>query len=283
MTDRPLLPATAPDHPPRPTPSASAQPTDPAARLRDVLAELGIRPAVPLIVHASLHGTGLAPFLVRDALLAASGVAGTLVVPAFTPENSDTSREYRAATHGLTEREKAAFRASMPPFAPDSSPCHSMGALAECVRTTPGAVRSTHPQTSFAGLGPRAAELLGGHDPHCHLGERSPLAALYAADAQILLLRVGFEVCSAFHLAEYRTTPPAPRRTYRCVMGERGNWISYEDLALDDGDFGVMGQRLPRELVMEREWAGKTVTLCAMRAVVDHAVDQMAGYRFGMT
>ncbi|GAQ68485.1 AAC(3) family N-acetyltransferase [Streptomyces turgidiscabies] len=244
---------------------------------------MGIRAGAPLIVHASLRGTGVAPSLVRDCLLARSGAGGTLVVPAFTPENSDTSRAYRASTEGMTEREKAAFRASMPPFAPDSTPCPSTGALAECVRTTPGAVRSTHPQTSFAGLGPRAAELLGRHDPHCHLGERSPLAPLYAADAQILLLRVGFEVCSAFHLAEYRTAPPAPRRTYRCVVGERGNWISYEDLVLDDSDFGAIGERLPRELVREREWAGKTVTLCDMRAVVDHAVDQMASYRPGLT
>ncbi|WP_405816353.1 AAC(3) family N-acetyltransferase [Streptomyces sp. NBC_01390] len=248
-----------------------------------MLVELGVRPGAPLIVHASLRGAGLGPSLVRDCLLGQLGAGGTLVVPAFTPENSDTSLAYRTATEGLTEREKAALRASMPPFVPDSTPCPSTGALAECVRTTPGAVRSTHPQTSFAGLGPRAAELLGAHDPHCHLGERSPLAALYAADAQILLLRVGFDVCSAFHLAEYRMTPPAPLRTYRCVVGERGNWISYEDLVLDDSDFGVIGKRLPRELVVEREWAGKTVTLCAMRDVVDHAVDQMAGYRPGLT
>ncbi|MGW3650779.1 AAC(3) family N-acetyltransferase [Streptomyces sp. NPDC000878] len=256
---------------------------NPAAQLRDVLAELPIRPTTPLLVHASLHGTTLTPSLVRDTLLTTLGPAGTLIVPAFTAENSDTSRAYHTATERLTEREKAAFRASMPPFEPDTTPCRSMGALAECVRTTPGAVRSAHPQTSFAGLGPRAAELLGRHDPHCHLGERSPLAALYAADAQILLLRVGFEVCSAFHLAEYRTTPPAPRRTYRCVVGRTGNWISYEDLALDDSDFGVMGKRLPCELVVEREWAGKGVVLLGMRAVVDHAVDQMAGYRTGMT
>lgn len=297
--------ATTPGPPPRPTPpiftittgparsttttpSPSPRPavrpvTERVAQLRDTFAELGIRPDTPLLVHSSLRGTGVAPSLVRDALLDALGSGGTLVVPAFTPENSDSSRAYLAATEGLTEREKAGFRAAMPPFVPDSTPCRSMGALAESVRTTPGAVRSGHPQTSFAGLGPRAAELLGRHDPACHLGEDSPLAALYAADAQILLLRVGFEVCSAFHLAEYRTTPPAPRRTYRCVVSERGNWISYEDLVLDDSDFGLMGKRLPRELVVRREWAGKTVTLCAMRAVVDHAVDQMAGYRSGMT
>jgi aminoglycoside 3-N-acetyltransferase len=165
-----------------------------------------------------------------------------------------------------------------------------MGVLAECVRTTPGAVRSGHPHTSLAGLGPRAGELLGDHDPHCHLGERSPLAKLYAADAQVLLFRVGFEVCSAFHLAEYRMRPAPARRAYHCVRGETGHWTSYEDIVLHDGDFGAIGARLPRDLVTEREMAGKAVLLFGMREAVDLAGVQMcragvrmSGYRQGLT
>lgn len=244
-----------------------------------VLGELGIRRGGVLMVHASLSGTGTAPEQVRDALLAALGPDGTLVVPAFTPENSDTSRAHKALVAGLDEQEARAFRKAMPPFEPDATPCPTMGALAECVRTTPGSMRSTHPQTSLAGLGPRAAELLGGHHPHCHLGERSPLARLYEADAQVLLLRVGFEVCSAFHLAEYRMTPPPPRRTYRCVVGYRGNWISYEDAALDDSDFAAVGQRLPSDLLVRREWSGRAVVLFRMRPVVDDATRQLSRYR----
>ena len=125
----------------------------------------------------------------------------------------------------------------MPPYEPDTTPCPTMGALAECVRTTPGAVRSAHPQTSLAGLGPRAAELLGGHDPHCHLGERSPLARLYAADAHVLLLRVGFEVCSALHLAEYRMTPPPPTPDVPLRGRGEGQLDRVRGLALDDSDF----------------------------------------------
>ncbi|PZH05157.1 AAC(3) family N-acetyltransferase [Streptomyces sp. NTH33] len=231
------------------------------------------------MVHASLRGTGTAPERVRDALLAALGPDGTLVAPAFTPENSDTSRAHQALIEGLDEQEVRAFREAMPPFEPHATPCPTMGALAECVRTTPGAVRSAHPQTSLAGLGPRAAELLDEHHPHCHLGERSPLARLYGADAQVLLLRVGFEACSAFHLAEYRTTPPPPRRTYRCVTGNRGNWISYEDAALDDGDFADVGQRLPSDLLVRREWSGRAVVLFRMRPAVDDAVSQLSRCR----
>lgn len=245
--------------------------------------ELGVRSGGTLLVHASLGGTGLRDTDVRDTLLGALGPHGTLVVPTFTPENSDTSRAYRALTEGLDEREKAAFRAGMPPYEPDTTPCPTMGVLAECVRTTPGAVRSAHPQTSLAGLGPRAAELLSDHDPTCHLGERSPLARLYAAGAHVLLLRVGFEVCSALHLAEYRMTPAPPTRTYRCVVEEKGNWTSYEDLALNDGDFAAIGALLPRDLLSERAFSGKTAVLFAMRDVVDAATVRMSGYRYEMT
>lgn len=254
-----------------------------AARLRDDLAEWGVRPGGVLMVHSSLSGTGLAPVAVRDALLSALGPDGTLVVPAFTPENSDTSREYQAFTEGMTEREKAEFRAGMLPFEKDATPCPTMGALAECVRTTPGAVRSAHPQTSFAAAGRRAEELLSDHDPRCHLGERSPMAALYEADAQVLLLRVGFGVCTAFHLAEYRMTPPPPLRRYRCVVEDKGNWTEYEDLSLDDGDFAAIGALLPHGLVTERQFAGKQTFLFGIRDAVDTARHLMSGYRAEMT
>ncbi|MEU6534395.1 AAC(3) family N-acetyltransferase [Streptomyces sp. NPDC047000] len=237
---------------------------------------LGVRPGGVLLVHASLSGTGLSPAAVRDALLDVLGPKGTLIMPAFTPENSDTSERHRALTAGLTEDEKARYRAAMPAFDPAVTPCPAVGALADCVRTTPGAVRSAHPHTSFAAIGPRARDLLAGHDPSCHLGERSPLARLYAARAQILLFRVGFEACSALHLAEYRMTPPPPTRTYRCAAGH-GEWISYEDIVLDDSDFAAIGALLPDGLVAEGEFGGKTATLVEMRDTVDAARRQMSG------
>ncbi|MER5879165.1 AAC(3) family N-acetyltransferase [Streptomyces sp. NPDC001910] len=231
------------------------------------------------MVHASLHGSGLRAEQVRDTLLDALGPDGTLVVPAFSPENSFTSRAYKDLTAGMPAEQEAAFRASLPPFDPATTPCPTMGPLAECVRTTPGAVRSHHPHTSFAGLGPRAAELLAVHAPHCHLGEESPLGALYAADARILLFRVGFEVCSAFHLAEYRLRPAPPPRPYSCVTGEPGHWITYEDITLYDGDFGAIGARLPRDLPARREMAGRAVRLFGMREAVDLAGVHMSGDR----
>ncbi|MEU8790631.1 AAC(3) family N-acetyltransferase [Streptomyces sp. NPDC048643] len=252
-------------------------------RLSDALRELGLPRGGVLMVHASLGGSGLRAAEVRDALLDALGPDGTLVVPTFSPENSFTSRAYKELTAGMSEEEERAFRASRPPFDAAATPCPTMGVLAECVRTTPGAARSTHPHTSLAGLGPRAAELLGVHDPDCHLGERSPIGALYAAGAHVLLFRVGFEVCSAFHLAEYRLRPTPPPRSYFYVAGEPGRWVSYEDITLYDGDFGAIGARLPRDLPAEREMAGRAVRLFGMREAVDLAGVQMSGYRQGLT
>lgn len=247
--------------------------------LVDLLRTLGVSRNGVLMVHASLSGTGAAPESVRDALLDALGPKGTLIVPTFTPENSDTSRAHQQAVAGKSGGEVEKYRRAMPPFAPDTTGCPTMGALAECVRSTSGAVRSGHPQTSLAGLGPRARRLLRRHPLRSHLGRLSPMSKLYAADAQILLLRVGFEVCSAFHYAEYLVRPRPPRRTYRCVVGEPGNWISFRDLSLDDSDFGEIGARLPRSFLNEGEWASKTVTLCAMRDVVGDVRDRMTGYR----
>jgi aminoglycoside 3-N-acetyltransferase len=247
--------------------------------LTELLGRLGIRRGGVLMVHSALGGSGLRDTVVLEALLDALGPRGTLVVPAFTPENSDTSTAHRERVAGMTDRKVADFRESMPPYEPDATPCPSMGVLAECVRTTPGAVRSAHPQTSFAALGPRAAELMAGHHPHCHLGERSPLARLYEADAQVLLFRVGFGVCSAFHLAEYRMVPPPPTRRYRCVVETKGNWITYEDLTLDHGDFAGIGETLPRGLLSVDEVADRPVTLIGLRAAVDHACRKMTGIR----
>ncbi len=84
-------------------------------------------------------------------------------------------------------------------------------AIRGTLRTWPGALRSAHPQTSFAAVGARAAEVVEGHAPDCRLGERSPLARLEAMAARVLLLGAGYDTCTSFHLAEYRIPAPLVR------------------------------------------------------------------------
>ncbi len=248
---------------------------------------LGVRTGATLLVHASLRQVGASADAVLGALLDTLGPDGTLVVPAFTADNSDTSPEYRARTSGMTSSQLAAYHAAMPPYDPSSTPSHGMGRLAEAVRRDRRAVRSAHPQTSFAAVGARAAELMAHHDEDCHLGGRSPLARLYAAEAQVLLIGVGYEVCSAFHLAEYRIAD-APWREYRCVVLRDGQrqWISYKDVDLDDGDFGALGAAyeaydaaLPSPAVRHGRLGSASARSLPLRAAVDFATGWLAGKR----
>ncbi|WP_371604289.1 AAC(3) family N-acetyltransferase [Streptomyces sp. NBC_01220] len=229
--------------------SVSAAPHS-RARLSGQLAALGVERGGVLMVHASLSAVGAVDGgadTVASALRQALGPEGTLVVPSFTPENSDTSPQYHARVRGLDEREREAVRAAMPAFDPGTTAAPSMGRLSETVRRSPGAARSAHPQTSFAAVGPLAGHVVADHHPDCHLGEDSPLARLHGLRAQILLLGTGFGRCTAFHLAEYRVPSP-PRRTYRCVVRDAGGrrWWQYEDVALDDSDFTELGADFER-------------------------------------
>ncbi|MFI1226394.1 MULTISPECIES: aminoglycoside N(3)-acetyltransferase [unclassified Streptomyces] len=256
-------------------------------RTSAALTALGVRPGEVLLVHASLRSVGPVADGARGvlgALRRAVGPAGTVVVPSFTPENSDTSPHFRERVRDLDAGAVDAVRASMEPYDPALTPAPSMGALAESVRTAAGAGRSAHPQTSFAALGPGAARLLAGHRADCHLGEDSPLARLYEADARILLLGTDWATCTAFHLGEYRMPGP-PRRSYRCVVAARGvrRWWEYEDVALDDGDFAALGAAFESAAaegdVRRGSLGAADCRLVRMRAAVDFATGWLTEHR----
>ncbi|SDN33967.1 aminoglycoside 3-N-acetyltransferase [Streptomyces sp. cf386] len=253
----------------------------------DDLDALGVRAGATLLVHASLRRVGVPADTVVGELRDVLGPDGTLVVPAFTAGNSDTSPEYHSHIQGMTDSQLSAYRAQMPPFDLHHTPSLGMGRLAEAVRRSPDAVRSGHPQTSFAAVGTRAGHLMADHDEECHLGESSPLARLYAADARVLLIGVGYAVCSAFHLAEYRIPDP-PRREYRCVVLRDGrrHWMSYKDVDLDDSDFGALGAAyeahdavLPEPAVRHGRLGAARLTSLPLRAAVDFATGWLAGKR----
>ncbi len=258
-------------------PTGHAQAAEAAAELAGDLRALGVRPGQDLLIHCSLRqfgriGGGAAALL--DALRAAAGPQATLVVPAQTAQNSLSSKAFLAATAGLDGEQRARFISAMPGFDPARTPSSGMGALAEHLRTRPAALRSSHPQTSFAALGPRAADCTRVHDLDCHLGERSPLGWLYRAGAAILLLGVGYDVCTAFHLAEYRLCGAAPLRRYTCFTVEQGARTAREftALALDDSDFGLLGAGIDQEPFVRHGKAGAAdCRLLPLRAAVDFA------------
>ncbi|MGK5672321.1 aminoglycoside N(3)-acetyltransferase [Micromonospora sp. URMC 106] len=250
------------------------------------LRALGLPPGATVLVHCALSRVGWVaggPTTLLAALRDVLGSRGTVVVPAQTAGNSVTSRVFRAATAGLTGAEVAAVEAAIAPFDPESSPSEGMGIFAEHVRRQPGALRSRHPQTSFAALGPGAARLTAVHDLACHLGERSPLGALYAADAAVLLLGVDWSACTAFHLAEYRRRRPPAERAYRCyVRAPDGRRVRRDFRAadLDDGDFPLIGRALTEAgAVRTGRVGGAECRLVGLRAAVDFARGWMDEHR----
>jgi aminoglycoside 3-N-acetyltransferase len=259
-------------------------------RLVADLRSLGLRQGQDLLIHSSLRqvgwiGGGTATLL--TAILEVACPEATLVVPTQTTLNSLTSRAFLAATAGLSAQERARFVAAMPGFDPASTPSTGMGAFAEYLRTRPSAVRSNHPQVSFAALGPRARACTSAHDLDCLLGDRSPLGWLYAADAAILLLGVGYSACTAFHLAEYHLRG-APQRSYHCFAVRGGTRIEHEftDIDLDDSDFGLLGSELESAaergapVGLRRGRVGSAACrLVAMRPAVDFASSWLAVHR----
>ena len=198
-----------------------------------------------MLVHASLRqiepdrgGASTVLSALRDVL----GRRGTVVVPAQTSWNSRTSRAFRTVTEGMSALRLNAYLDELPVFQPKTTPSSGMGALAEHVRTRRKAVRSAHPQTSFAAVGPLARRLMGVHDRDCLLGERSPLGALYEADARVLHLGTGFETATIFHLGEWRAAPSL--RAYSCKIAgvpENGGWVEFKDVDYNDADFDLIG------------------------------------------
>lgn len=217
------------------------------AGLAEGLRTLGVRAGDTLLVHSSVKALGWipgGPLAVVQALRDAVGESGTLVVPTQTATNSDPSEW---AHPPVPAAWWPVIRQATPGFDPALTPSDHMGRVTEVVRTWPGARRSTHPQTSFAALGPLAEEIVAVHDLDSQCGERSPLATLERLEARILILGATFGSCTAFHLAEYRVPGAAARTTHgAAVLTPEGGraWTTFEDLDLDEDDFDQIGEHL---------------------------------------
>ncbi|MER6787996.1 AAC(3) family N-acetyltransferase [Streptomyces sp. NPDC000658] len=230
-------------------------PTGPLVTRDSLAAELGalgVEPGEILLAHSSLRSLGWvcggAVAVVR-ALLDALGPHGTLVVPTQTGDLSDPAVWRRPP---VPEQWWETIRATMPAYDPLLTPARGVGVIPETVRTWPGARRSAHPQTSFAALGARAAEIVAGHAPDCRLGEDSPLARLEERGARVLLLGAGYDACTAFHLAEYRIPAPLVR------VGRPGpdGWEEVTEVSVDSDRFDELGHDFERDRAVVRGRVG---------------------------
>ena len=216
------------------------------------LRELGVEPGETLLLHSSLSSLGWVcggPVAVVRGLLDVLGPGGTLVVPT---QSGDLSDPAVWSNPPVPEEWWETIRATMPVYDPLITPSLGVGVIPETVRTWPGALRSAHPQTSFAALGARAAQIVEGHAPDCRLGERSPLARLEELEARVLLLGAGYDTCTAFHLAEYRIPAPLVR------VGRPGaaGWEVVTEVSISSDRFDELGHDFERDRPVVRGKAG---------------------------
>ena len=154
------------------------------SRLADALAGLGVRRGGVLMVHVRMSALG---WMVGGmdaivwALRAAIGPDGTLL--AFTGWEDSP---YHVASWPVGWQQAYL---DQPAFDPEVSAARrEFGRFPERLRTWPGARRSSHPEVSFAALGPAADELLTEPSDENPWGPEGPLGRLVSVDGQVLLI-----------------------------------------------------------------------------------------------
>lgn len=159
------------------------------------LGELEVQKGGTLLVHGSMSRLGFVlggPQTVINALLEFLGPSGTLVFPTHTWEQVNA---------GLRRFDVM-----------ESPGC--IGALSEEFRRMDKAIRSIHPTHSIAAIGPRATEIVDGHElASTPCGPGTPYDKIMRSGGQILFLGVGLESNTCYHCIEATVELPWLHRT----------------------------------------------------------------------
>jgi aminoglycoside N3'-acetyltransferase len=140
------------------------------------LGTLGVQPGGVLLVHTALSEVGAGPRELIEALLAALGRSGTLVMPSMADDDDS-------------------------PFDRTQSPCRAVGIVADTFWRMAGVLRSDSPH-AFAAFGPQAARIVQPHPLEVPHGLDSPPGRVLELDGQVLLLGVGHDANTTLHVAE---------------------------------------------------------------------------------
>ena len=212
------------------------------------LSSIGVESGDTLLVHSSLSSLGWVCGGAQAVILALKktlGPEGTLVMPAHSSgwsdpakwENPPVPREWVQTIYD-----------NLPPFEPEITPTLGMGVIAELFRKIPGTLRSEHPQSSFCANGKFAEKIVSGHILTPKFGMQSPLGRLYELDGKVLLLGVGFDSCTCFHLSEALIgNLPVTREGTAMLENGKRVWKWFEDYDYDSDDFELTGSAFEKD------------------------------------
>ncbi|MFC7272752.1 aminoglycoside N(3)-acetyltransferase [Paractinoplanes rhizophilus] len=253
-----------------------------AGSLAADLRALGLASGDTVLVHCSLREIGFVAGLaqaVAQALLDVLGPTGTLVVPTHTTFNSDPAAWRNPP---VPAEWWPVIREQSPGFDPAITPSWWVGTLPEIVRKWPGALRSDHPQMSFAAIGARAETVVRDHRLQEGLGEASPLGAPCRLRGRILLIGCDHDRNTSLHLAECRQVPPVMTEYGAAVRrpGDTSRWVTWTAPLADSSDFAELGAAYERNGVLAVGMVGDAVArLMPQAELVDFATAWMRRFR----
>lgn len=242
--------------------------------LTNELRGLGIQPGDTVLVHASMKAIGWTSGgaqAVIQALMETVTKEGTLLFQTHSPTLSDPVEWENPP---VPESWHETIRQTMPPYDRDQTPSTYLGVLPELFRKFPDVHRSDHPTFSMAAWGKDAYELTHSHPLHYALSDSSPLGKAYSKDALLLLLGVGYDSNTSFHLSEYRAEQNKEiiRGAPIVLAGER-QWATYPDIEFNEDKFQTIGEAFEKKHQVAAAKVGQaTSRLFSMKEAVDYAV-----------
>lgn len=205
------------------------------SRLSRDLRAMGVAASQVLMLHASVKSIGWivgGSDVVLHAMREVLTPSGTLMMYVGWADGTQEMEEW-------PEEKRRAYREECPAFDPQTSRAvKDWSILTEYLRTTPGALRSNHPEASVAALGDQAEWLIEGHPLQYGYGVGSPFEKLVQVGGKVLLLGSPLDSITLLHYAENIARVPNKRivryQSPMLVNGQR-TWVDIEEFDTTHG------------------------------------------------